>query len=420
MKLVPVRKVRGEISVPTDKSITHRALIFAALAEGESTLYNLLRCLDTERTKDVLEKLGTKFEGDWTKMKVTPGVFRTPTEPLFCGNSGTTTRLMAGVIASHEIFAVLYGDDSLSRRPMARVMEPLGMMGAKFLARENNFLPMAIQGGRLKGIEYKSKVASAQVKSAVIIAGLRAEGKTTVEEPVKSRDHTERMLKKLGASIQEEGNRVTVWPSSIKGFTMEIPGDVSSASFFVALGVIHPNAKIVVRGVGLNETRIGFLKTLKLMGANVEWRVENEDVEPIGTIVAESSPNLRGIEVPVEMIPSMIDEVPLLALVGVFAEGETVVKGAEELRKKESDRIRVVVENFRRLGVTIEEFPDGFRVVGRQRIRGGVVDPEGDHRMAMMFSLAGLLSEEGVEVKDHECVSVSFPEFYGILEKVIA
>ncbi|MCD6550735.1 3-phosphoshikimate 1-carboxyvinyltransferase [Thermotoga sp.] len=419
MKILPAKKVSGTLDVPPDKSITHRAFILSALAETESTLYNLLRCLDTERTYDILKTLGTVFEGDWEKMKVVPRPFVEPIDPLFCGNSGTTTRLMSGVLASHEMFTILYGDPSLSRRPMRRVMEPLEMMGARFMARQNNFLPMAIKGNHLSGISYKTPVASAQVKSAILLAGLRASGRTIVIEPAKSRDHTERMLKNLGVPVEEEGTRVVLEPSSFKGFKMRIPGDISSAAFFIVLGAIHPNARITITEVGLNPTRTGLLEVMKLMGANVEWEITEENLEPIGVVRVETSPNMKGIIVPKDMIPLMIDELPLVALLGVFAKGETVVRGAEELRKKESDRIKVLVENFRRIGVEVEEFRDGFKVSGKQRIKGGVVDPEGDHRMAMLFSIAGLVSEEGIDVKNHECVAVSLPNFYELLERVM-
>ncbi|PLV59087.1 3-phosphoshikimate 1-carboxyvinyltransferase [Thermotoga sp. KOL6] len=419
MKIEPAKSVKGVLSVPPDKSITHRALILAALSETESTLYNLLRCLDTERTYDILRILGTEFAGDWKKMKVFPKPFVEPIEPLFCGNSGTTTRLMSGVLASYKMFTVLYGDDSLSKRPMGRVIEPLEIMGARFMARRNNYLPMAIKGNRLSGISYKTPVASAQVKSAILLAGLKADGKTIVIEPRKSRDHTERMLKNLGVPVHEEGTRVVLNPSSFRGFQIEIPGDISSASFFVVLGAIHPNARITVNDVGLNPTRIGLLEVMKLMGANVEWKITREDLEPIGRIEVETSPNLKGIIVPKELIPSMIDELPLVALLGAFAEGETIVRNAEELRKKESDRISVLVGNFRKIGVKIEEYNDGFKITGKQRIKGGKVDPKGDHRIAMLFSIAGVVSEEGIEVQNHGCVEVSFPNFYELLEKVI-
>jgi 3-phosphoshikimate 1-carboxyvinyltransferase len=419
VKILPAKRISGTLCVPPDKSITHRAFILSALAESESTLYNLLKCLDTERTHDILGKLGTRFEGDWEKMRVFPKPFSEPIEPLFCGNSGTTTRLMSGVLASYEMFTVLYGDSSLSRRPMRRVIEPLEMMGARFMARQNNFLPMAIKGNHLSGISYKTPVASAQVKSAILLAGLRASGRTIVIEPAKSRDHTERMLKNLGVPVEVEGTRVVLEPATFKGFEMKIPGDISSAAFFIVLGAIHPNARITITGVGLNPTRTGLLELMKLMGANVEWEVTEENLEPIGNVRVETSSNMKGITVPKDIVPLMIDELPLVGLLGVFAEGETVVRGAEELRKKESDRIKVLVENFRKIGVEIEELRDGFRITGKQKIRGGEVDPEGDHRMAMLFSIAGLVSEEGVEVKNHECVAVSFPDFYEALEKVI-
>ncbi len=418
-RIAPAHRVRGILKVPPDKSITHRALILSSIAKSESVLYNLLECDDTLRTFEILNKLSVKFKGDFSRLEVFPPTeFSTPFSPLFCGNSGTTARIMMGVLASVKGFYVLYGDESLSRRPMKRVVKPLKKMGATMLGRNSDEnLPVAIRGTKLNGCFHKLEVASAQVKSSLILAGLRAEGKTIVEEPFKSRDHTERLLSHMGAKLSVKENMIEVEPSEIEGFNLEAPGDFSSAAYFIVMAVAHPDAEIRIEGVGLNETRTGLLELLKRMGADVEWEVTESQPEPVGQITARSS-TLSGIEVGGEIIPKVIDELPLLALLGAVANGTTVVRDAEELRKKESDRIASIVENMRRLGLEIEERRDGFIVKGPQRIQGGIVSSRGDHRIAMTFSLAGILSEEGVGITDAECIRISFPNYFDLLKGV--
>jgi len=324
---------------------------------------------------------------------------------------------MAGVLSGKEGFHVLFGDDSLSGRPMERVVSPLKEMGASISARRDSLLPMCITGGKLRGYEHSLSVASAQVKSAILLAGIQAEGTTAVTEPHCSRDHTERLLRSMGAGITVSDKRVEVEKSELLPVRFSIPGDVSSAAFPIALAVLHENGKVTIRNVGLNQGRTGFLRLLMKMGADIEIEVEESLPEPMGTIVTRSS-RLIGVEVGSDLIPSMIDELPLIALAGVFAEGTTTVRGAGELRKKESDRISVTVQNFRKIGVEILEHEDGFSVEGPQRITGGKVDSYGDHRIAMLFSIAGLLSSEGVEVTNSNAVGVSFPEFFKTLEEV--
>ncbi|HNS35677.1 MAG TPA: 3-phosphoshikimate 1-carboxyvinyltransferase, partial [Mesotoga sp.] len=339
-------------------------------------------------------------------------------EPLYCGNSGTTARLMAGVLSGKRGTHILFGDESLSVRPMRRVIAPLKEMGARISARqEDSLLPMCIAGGELNGCDHSLSVASAQVKSAILLAGIQAEGVTTVTEPHCSRDHTERLLQSMGARISVSEKRVEVERSELLPVRFSIPGDISSAAFLIALAVLHENGKLTIRNVGLNGGRTGFLRLLISMGADIELEVEESSPEPVGTIVARPS-RLRGVEVGSALIPSMIDELPLIALAGAFAEGTTTVRGAGELRKKESDRISVTVQNFRRIGVEIHEYEDGFSIEGPQRIMGGKVDSYGDHRIAMLFSIAGLLSEEGVEITNTEAVGVSFPGFFQTLEEV--
>lgn len=417
MKVKPSKFIRGSIIPPPDKSITHRALIISSMGNKKSTFYNLLNSLDTKRTFHILKKLGIRFVGDFKKMEIVPSKISVPSEPLFCGNSGTTARLMMGFLSSKEGTFFLYGDKSLSRRPMRRVIEPLEKMGVRFLAKDGEYLPLALRGGKLSKIKHVEEIGSAQVKSAIILAALKADGISTIVEKNKSRDHTERMVKAFGGNIKVINNTILVEPSELGSITMKIPGDFSSAAFFIVLGVLHGNARLVIENVNLNPTRTGLLDVLKTMGANLEISIDENNIEPVGKITVETS-KLIGTEIKGSLIPKMIDELPLVALLGVFADGETIVRNAEELRKKESDRIKTLVENFRILGIEIEELRDGFKIKGPQNIKGGRVDPKGDHRMAMLFSIAGILSDEGVEVIDSKIVSISFPNFFKTLETI--
>ncbi len=418
MRLLPSKKVAGEIAVPPDKSISHRALMMCSMCSGVSVVHNLLESEDTLRTFRIISELGGGFNGDFDRLEISQASWKESSEPLYCGNSGTTARLMAGVLAGKRGTHILFGDESLSVRPMRRVIAPLKEMGARISARqEDSLLPMCIAGGELNGCDHSLSVASAQVKSAILLAGIQAEGVTTVTEPHCSRDHTERLLQSMGARISVSEKRVEVERSELLPVRFSIPGDISSAAFLIALAVLHENGKLTIRNVGLNGGRTGFLRLLISMGADIELEVEESSPEPVGTIVARPS-RLRGVEVGSALIPSMIDELPLIALAGAFAEGTTTVRGAGELRKKESDRISVTVQNFRRIGVEIHEYEDGFSIEGPQRIMGGKVDSYGDHRIAMLFSIAGLLSEEGVEITNTEAVGVSFPGFFQTLEEV--
>ncbi|PNS39226.1 3-phosphoshikimate 1-carboxyvinyltransferase [Mesotoga sp. B105.6.4] len=418
MRLLPSKKVAGEIAVPPDKSISHRALMMCSMCSGVSVVHNLLESKDTLRTFRIISELGGGFNGDFDRLEISQASWKESSEPLYCGNSGTTARLMAGVLAGKRGTHILFGDESLSARPMRRVIAPLKEMGARISARqEDSLLPMCIAGGELNGCDHSLSVASAQVKSAILLAGIQAEGVTTVTEPHCSRDHTERLLQSMGARISVNEKRVEVERSELLPIRFSIPGDISSAAFLIALAVLHENGKLTIRNVGLNGGRTGFLRLLISMGADIELEVEESSPEPVGTIVARPS-RLRGVKVGSALIPSMIDELPLIALAGAFAEGTTTVRGAGELRKKESDRISVTVQNFRRIGVEIHEYEDGFSIEGPQRIMGGKVDSYGDHRIAMLFSIAGLLSEKGVEITNTEAVGVSFPGFFETLEEV--
>ena len=416
MKVSPAEKpfVR-RLRVPSDKSITHRAYMLAAVANGASLVLNPLRSRDCESTRDCLARCGVVFEEVEGGFRVVGGL-EEPDDVLDAGNSGTTARLLCGLLAGYPFTFFITGDASLRRRPMDRVLKPLHKMGARFMARGGRWLPLGVEGGELRGIEYHTPVASAQVKSAVLLAGLRAEGKTVVVEPSKSRDHTERMLSALGVPVKVEGLRVEVEPASFEGFELEVPGDPSSAAYWVAAAVLVPDSEVVVEDVLLNPTRIGFLEVLKDMGAHVEWEVVSTRLgEPVGVIAARYSPHLAPFRIDGKLLPRLIDEVPLLALVASRAEGESVVVEASELRVKESDRIRTTVAELSRIGVDIEELEEGMVIRGPCSIRGGLCHSHGDHRIAMTLAIAGLISREGVEIEEAQWVDVSYPGFFSVL-----
>ncbi len=418
MKIKPANKIRGTVVVPGDKSITHRAFLFSAMSTEKCVIHDPLICDDTLRTLHLIEAVGAKIDEENEKITITPpDKFIEPSSPIYCGNSGTTARIGMGLLAVQNIFSILWGDKSLSKRPMKRVAKPLRMLGAKIDGRGNaSNLPFSIRGGNLKGTLYESELSSAQVKSSFIFAALGANGDSTYIEKVKSRDHTERFLSQFGI-VEINANGVKIHPSRLPPFTQKIVGDFSSASFFLTLGVIHPNAHLRLERVGVNPTRTGFLNVLKRMNANL--KVENfvDDVEPQADIVVESS-NLTATQVSPFEIPALIDEIPLIALLGVFARGETIVKGASELRKKESDRIKATVNVLKKMGADIEEMNDGFSVRGPSKLKWAKVNPFSDHRIAMLASVAGACSE-GVDIENSKCVWVSYPSFYSDLKKVM-
>lgn len=409
--------IRGRFRPPGDKSISHRAVLVGALARGSTVARNFLVAEDTLRSVACVRRVGVPVE-------LQDGVLRvhgrerwcSPGEVLDAGNSGTTLRLLCGLLAGQPVEAVLDGDASLRRRPMDRVVEPLRRMGADVEARDGRFAPVRVRGGRLRPARHELPVASAQVKSALLLAGLYAEGTTGVVEPAQSRDHTERMLSAMGVPVGRrvlEGGAVEVavqGPARPEALDVEVPGDFSSAAFFLTAAAAQPGAELVVEHVGLNPTRTGLLDVLREMGADVRveemWEVGGE---PVGTVRVRGG-RLRGVQVRGPVIPRLIDEIPALAVAAAVAEGETVVRDAAELRVKESDRVRTVAAALRAVGVDAEELPDGLVVRGGH-IRGGVVDPEGDHRVSMAFAVAGLLSRDGVVVREAQCAAVSFPEF---------
>jgi 3-phosphoshikimate 1-carboxyvinyltransferase len=418
----PSGPLKGDYVPPADKSISHRAALFGAMADEPVTIANYLDSADTQSTLSALLSLGAAVEEDDDGVVVVRGVgLRSALEAtggrLDVGNSGTLMRLLPGWLAGQPGGSwTLDGDESIRRRPVDRIAEPLRAMGARIDAREERLPPLTVHGSELTGIEYELPVASAQVKSCVLIAGMLAAGATTVSEPSQSRDHTERLLRRARVPFTRVGGRMTVSPvDELELESVVVPGDPSSAAFMVAAATLVPGSRVVVQGVGLNWTRTGFFRIAQRMGAVVVGELEDPGgvpgEEPVGELDVASAP-LEGTEVEPEEIALAIDELTLVALLGAFADGETVVRGAEELRVKESDRIAGVVAGLRGLGADIEEMPDGFVVRGDgSPLRGGTIDAEGDHRMAMLGAVAGLASADGVEVLGMEAANVSYPGF---------
>ena len=402
-------RFEGEFSLPGDKSVTHRAVMLNGGAEGEALITNALMGEDCISTCRCMRALGAEIEIDGTSLRVkgTPR-FRRGTK-LNCGNSGTTIRLLTGFVAGKEIDAQLYGDDSLSSRPMKRVSEPLSLLGANVRTTDGH-APIFVSPASLHGEEISLQIASAQVKSAVLLAGISAEGETVVTEPVKSRDHTERMLAAMGANISVDGNRVSVRKSVLKAQSVCVPSDISSAAYFMALGALK--GKTLCKNVGINPTRTGILAAFDLLG--VKYSLLNKRVsggEEIADILVEKS-DMRGIEIFSQMIPSMIDELPLVALLCAFADGESKITGAKELRVKESDRIRTTAELINNLGGDCEELEDGFIIRGRNKLSGGNIDSYLDHRIAMTGAVGLIASQKGGQIYRPECCAISFPDFF--------
>jgi 3-phosphoshikimate 1-carboxyvinyltransferase len=415
-----VRRVGGSISVPGDKSISHRALMLGAVAEGPTVVRGFLASEDCLATQAALEAMGVPIRRDESGTVHVSGVGRSgleaPAQTLDLGNSGTAIRLLMGLLSPQPFDCALTGDASLRQRPMERVATPLRVMGASIETSAGGKPPVKIRGGaRLHGIDYTLPMASAQVKSALLLAALGAHGTTTVHSPGPSRDHTERMFESMGAKLirtqQGEGHTVTLsGPVTLRGIDLRVPADFSSAAFFMVAGAIGARDGLLIRNVGVNPTRTGLLTILRAMGATIELRDERTvGAEPVADIWVTQS-ELQGIEVPAELVPLAIDEFPILFIAAAAASGATVVSGAEELRKKETDRIAVMARALEAVGVAVEELPDGARIMGG-KMRGGTIDSRGDHRIAMSFSIASLLSEEPIEILNTAEVATSFPYF---------
>lgn len=416
-------RVSGEVAVPGDKSISHRALILSAVARGQSRVTNILQSADISSTACVLRALGVAIPplaDDMLVQGVGRRGLRTPAAPLDCGNSGTTTRLMAGVVAGAAVTARFEGDASLSRRPMARVAVPLRAMGAVVQLPASGGLPMDVVGAPLKEIDYVSEAASAQIKSAVLLAAVMAHVPARVREPAPSRDHTERMLAARGVTVRLHDDGAEVMPVvELSALDIRVPGDPSSAAFLAALAALADAGELLLTGVCLNPTRAGFFHVLRRMGARVRIEAAQEGGELVGSIVVAPG-TLTGTTIGASEVPAMIDELPLLACVAARADGVTEIRGAEELRVKESDRIAAVVDNLRGLGVDAEERPDGLRVRGGTKPLVGRVSTHGDHRLAMAFGVLGALPGNAVEIDDRDCVAVSYPAFWSDLDRVVS
>jgi len=423
-KVTPAKThLNGEITIPADKSIAHRSAIFASLTRGVVSIENFSAGADCKSTLSVLQKLGVEVTYTTEKNIILSNKngFIEPIDVLDAGNSGTTIRLMSGILAGQKFYSVLTGDSSLRKRPMARVINPLKRMGANIWARDNDTkAPISIKGSLLQGISYNSPIASAQVKSAIILAGLFAEGSTSVTEPFRSRDHSERMLKYLDADISIEGCKVTIKPGELTPKPLVIPGDISSAAFFLVAGAIIPDSSFIIKNTGLNQTRTGIIDVLKEMGADI--KIINQQLqcgEEVGDIQVNYS-NLKGITIEKEIIPRLIDELPVIAVAATQAEGTTIVKGAEDLRHKESDRIKAICTELSKLGANIEETEDGFIIHGKTKLKGNCsLECYHDHRIAMAGYVAGQIADNPIEINDFNWVNISFPEFENTFNKLL-
>ncbi len=418
----PARRLAGELRFPGDKSISHRYAMLSAIAEGPSEIRSFAESADCHSTLNCLEKLGVKItrQGNLIGIEgVGPDGLQASAEPLDAGNSGSTIRMLSGILSGQPFRTVIGGDASLSRRPMKRVMEPLARMGARITSAEGGRPPLVIEGGKLQPIHYDLPVASAQVKTSVLFAGLFAKGLTEVVEPRRTRDHSEIALEQMGAQISRQGSTISVQGKArLRGCKLSVPGDLSSAAFFLVAGLLVPGSDLTFYDVGLNPTRTAIIDFLQSIGGKIEvLKVAASNGEPIGNLRV-SAGRLRGGEIPLEMIPGLIDELPVLAVLGTQTEQGLVFHGAQELRVKESDRIAAVAENLRKLGAEVEEFPDGLRIAGGQKLQGAEVSSFGDHRIAMAFAVAGLVAQGDTTITDSACVQISFPKFFETLAGV--
>jgi 3-phosphoshikimate 1-carboxyvinyltransferase len=432
-KIHPAKSLHGGIEPPGDKSISHRYAMLAALAEGTSELRHFSTAADCHSTLECMKALGADVRVEKDDIRITGRGLHESKRALDAGNSGTTMRLLTGILAGQPFASKLTGDASLQKRPMKRVVGPLRQMGAQISARDDNFAPLEVRGGRLKAIEYEMPMASAQVKSAVLLAGLFADGATTVIEAARTRDHTELALEEFGAQIERHGRSITVHGlatgngaspgASLQGRTLDIPGDLSSAVFFIAAASLFPESTLLIHNVGLNPTRTAILDVFLDMGAAITTpQLHTSHGEVVGDVAVKGT-TLKGGVVEGSVIPLVIDELPMLAALGPYTEEGIEIRNAEELRVKESDRIAALAENLRRMGAQVEERPDGLKVAGKRvtpKLRAAEIDPRGDHRIAMAFAVAALAAEGPTTIRDSDCAAVSFPTFYSELDRLAA
>ncbi len=448
MSLSNVKGLRGEVTIPGDKSISHRAVMFGSIANGTTEVTNFLQGADCLSTIDCFRRLGIEIEiipdtnaavkneslkeasSKQTTESRKPAEkilihgkglhgLKAPSSILNAGNSGTTTRLISGILAAQPFETTLTGDASIQKRPMKRIMEPLSMMGADIKSLNGNgCAPLEIKGRPLKGIDYFSKVASAQVKSAILLAGLYAEGETRVTEPVISRNHSEIMLRYFGADVHTEGKTAIIKPAAdLYAQSINVPGDISSAAYFIAAGLIVPNSEILIKNVGVNPTRDGIIKTAIAMGGDITLLNQNFDGEPTADILVRSS-SLHGITIEGDIIPTLIDELPVINIMAAAASGTTVIKDAAELKVKESDRIAVMVENLSKMGADIMGTDDGMIIKGGKSLHGAIIDSYEDHRIAMSFAVASLIADGETTINGRDCVNISYPSFYEDLDRL--
>ena len=414
----------GEVSIPGDKSISHRSIMLGSLAKGDTEVYGFLQGADCLSSIRCFSQMGIDIENDGNKVvihgKGLHGLSK-PSDELDVGNSGTTIRLMSGILAAQNFSVSATGDASIRKRPMERVMKPLRMMGADIKSiNDNGCAPLMINGSKLRGINYDSPVASAQVKSSILLAGLYAEGETSVTEPYVSRNHTELMLKDFGSNIVVNGKTATVNPvEELYAKRIDVPGDISSAAYFIAAGLITDNSQLTIKNVGINPTRDGMIEVCRMMGADIKIEeIDNGSAEPMADITVKTS-SLKGCTIGGELIPRLIDEIPAIAVMACFAEGQTVIKDAAELKVKETNRIDTIVNNLKAMGADVIATDDGMIINGGKALHGAIIDSKLDHRIAMSFAVAGLNADGETEILGSECVDISFPGFYDLLNIII-
>lgn len=412
----------GEVTIPGDKSISHRAVMFGSLAEGTTEVTNFLQGADCLSTIDCFRKMGIAIDNTPERILIHgKGLhgLNAPATVLDAGNSGTTTRLISGILAAQPFETTLTGDASIQKRPMRRIMEPLSMMGAKIISvKGNDCAPLQITGSRLHGIHYQSKVASAQVKSSILLAGLYADGETSVTEPTISRNHSEIMLRYFGADIHTEGKTAIIRPEpKLTGQEIIVPGDISSAAYFIAAGLLIPGAEVLIKNVGINPTRDGILKVAQAMGGNITYLNKKEDGEPTADLLVKHS-SLHGITIEGDIIPTLIDELPIINIMAACAEGTTIIKDAAELKVKESNRIDVMVQYLSAMGCDITGTDDGMIIHGGKPLHGTIVDSHLDHRIAMSFAIAALVADGETTIQGSDVVTISYPAFYEDLERL--